>query len=98
MDRETSTKNGLDKGKTEIFTRHIYRTQSVSGDEVAVEWMNENGEMVAYGQKVVKKKRETKVRTKSENSAQYSEGISLERRKERTRGKQRGLLQDSVGV
>lgn len=56
VDRETSTKNGLDNGRTENFTRHIYRTQSASGDEGAVEWMDENGEVVAYEKQVVKKR------------------------------------------
>lgn len=58
--------------------------------------MDENGEVVAYEKQVVKN-RETKMSTKSENSAQYSEVIGLGRRMEWTRRRTKRASAGSSG-
>lgn len=76
-DREANTKNELVRGKTTIITRHIYRAESIPGDEGLVEWTDRNDLIVAYGLQS-KRKKNYKMRTQSEATFDNVEVVEWE--------------------
>ena len=82
-DQEATTKNELVRGKTEIITRRVFLAQSKLGDEGAVEWIDEDDVVVAYGLQLGRKRRPN-MRSKSEAVAEYVEVIDRSLVRERS--------------